>query len=294
MRSAGSIPILPVTLIVAIALIVVSLGGYFVYSNNIQKPAGEESLFVQTGYSVSVNYVGMFQDGKVFDTSIEPVGLNDALYPKALSYERRNEYSPLNFTVGSGQMVKGFDSGVVGMYVGETKDIIVLPVDGYGLPNSQLIETKQIMEAVPVYQFGVGLANFTEQYNVVASVGVTVKDIHWGWNVTVYSLDSAANTVTLKNMPEIGMTVEPYDGWSCKIESISESANGGVGKIVLRNMLTPGDANATIGTDSDGQKFRVTSVNIEEGTFVIDYNKEVVGQVLVFRVTMMSATKPSA
>jgi FKBP-type peptidyl-prolyl cis-trans isomerase 2 len=294
MRSAGSIPILPVTLTVAIALIVVSLGGYFIYSNHTQDPAGEDSITVQTGYTVSVNYIGMFQNGKVFDTSIESAGNNDALYPKALSYERRTAYSPLNFTVGGGQMVKGFDTGVIGMYVGETKDIVVQPADGYGLPVQQQIKTKPLVEVIPVYQFGVSLSNFTDTYQVAASTGVVVKDKHWGWNVSVYSVDSVANTVTLKNMPEIGMSVMPYGGWSCKVVSVDESADGGIGEISLRNMLTSANANATMGTDANGQDFRVTYVDVAGGTFVADYNKEVVGQVLVFRVTVVSTTKPAA
>jgi FKBP-type peptidyl-prolyl cis-trans isomerase 2 len=294
MRSAGSIPILPVTLIVATALIAVSLGGYLAFFQKDHEPADEENLIVATGDVVSVDYVGMFQNGKVFDTSIESVAYNDVLYPKSVSYERRSSYSPLNFTVGGGQMVTGFDSGVVGMYVGETKDIVVLPADGYGSPNLQQIKTRQIVEAVPVYQFGVPLTNFTDRYEVAASVGVNVVDSYWGWNVTVYSIDLAASTVTLKHMPDIGMTVKPYGGWSCRIDSIDESADGGAGRIMLRNLLTADDANAVKGVDSEGQEFRVTSVDIGDGTFVADYNKEVVGQVLVFRVTMLSATKQSS
>ncbi|MFH0816117.1 MAG: FKBP-type peptidyl-prolyl cis-trans isomerase [Methanobacteriota archaeon] len=293
MRSAGSIPILPVALILAIALIAVSLGGYFIYSNNTQKPAGAESLIVQTGDTVSVDYVGMFQDGRVFDTSIESVAINDAAYPKSLTYTRRDAYSPMNFTVGSGQMIKGFDSGVVDMYVGETKEIVVSPVDGYGAADSKLILTRQLIEEVPVYTHGMKLQDFTDNYSISPSVGVTVKNNYWGWNTTVYSIDTEAGTVTLKDLPDVGMIVKPYMIWNCEVLSIDESANNGLGKITVRNLLNAADANKVTGEDILGS-FRVIAVDPVAGTYTSDYNREVVGQTLVFRVTIISMMKTNS
>ena len=41
--------------------------------------------------------------------------------------------TPLEFTLGSGAMIKGFNDGVIGMKAGETKTITVKPEDGYGV-----------------------------------------------------------------------------------------------------------------------------------------------------------------
>ena len=41
--------------------------------------------------------------------------------------------TPLEFTLGSGAMIKGFNDGVIGMKEGETKTITVKPEDGYGV-----------------------------------------------------------------------------------------------------------------------------------------------------------------
>ncbi len=291
MRSSGSMPIAPIAVIIATVLIAVSIGAYLVYFVEPHDGAGEEDLIVEAGDIVTVDYVGMFQDGKVFDTSIESVAFNDATYPKALSYELRDTFSPLNFSVGGGQMVTGFDSGVIGMYVGETKEILVSPAEGYGLSDPSKVSSRPMLEQVPVYEYGVSLENFTTEYGVAATVGVTVRDNFWGWNVSIYSIDSVGGTVTLKNVPDVGTFVSPYGGWSCKVESIDESANNGGGRITLRHMLTAADANAKVGVDAIGQEFRVVAVDLEEGTFVADYNREVVGQYLVFRVTVLTATK---
>ena len=74
------------------------------------------SIKVENGDMVKVEYVGKFTDGTVFDKS-----------------EGRG---PLEFEVGAGQMIKGFDKGVVGMSLNEEKSITVAPEDAYGAAGS--------------------------------------------------------------------------------------------------------------------------------------------------------------
>lgn len=68
---------------------------------------------VEIGQNVQVHYVGTFDDGTEFDSS-------------------RSRGSTLNFKVGSGQTIKGFDQALIGMSVGETKNVSISPEDGYG------------------------------------------------------------------------------------------------------------------------------------------------------------------
>lgn len=68
---------------------------------------------VKDGDTISVQYVGTFQNGQQFDNS----------YTKG---------TPFTFTVGAGRVIKGWDEGVVGMKVGG-KRILVIPSDlAYG------------------------------------------------------------------------------------------------------------------------------------------------------------------
>src|SRR6056300_789193 len=69
---------------------------------------------VENGKSVTVHYTGRFEDGTVFDTSLT---------------EGRE---PLRTVLGQGSLIKGFESGLIGMTEGEKKTIEILPEDGYG------------------------------------------------------------------------------------------------------------------------------------------------------------------
>lgn len=72
--------------------------------------AGEEA---RDGHHVAVHYTGMFETGLPFDSSLD-----------------RGE--PLEFRLGSGQVIKGFDMGVLGMRVGGKRRVTIPPEFGYG------------------------------------------------------------------------------------------------------------------------------------------------------------------
>jgi peptidylprolyl isomerase len=71
------------------------------------------------GDVVRVHYTGRLTDGTQFDSS-----------------EGRE---PLEFTVGAGQMIKGFDDGVVGMNVGDKKTLNIPATEAYGERDEQAI-----------------------------------------------------------------------------------------------------------------------------------------------------------
>jgi len=66
------------------------------------------------GARVKVHYKGWLDDGKVFDES------------------RQHGTEPFAFTIGAGQVIKGWDEGVAGMKVGGTRELIIPPSIGYG------------------------------------------------------------------------------------------------------------------------------------------------------------------
>ena len=84
------------------------------------------SMAVKKGDTVKVEYVGRYDDGDVFDSSREEVAVE-----AEIAHPNR-EYEPLEFEVGAGEVVQGFDEGVVGMEEGEDKEITVPPEKGYG------------------------------------------------------------------------------------------------------------------------------------------------------------------
>lgn len=67
---------------------------------------------VREGDRVHVHYTGRLRDGQVFDSS--------------------DGGEPLEFQVGTGDVIKGFDDGVRGMSVGENRTLEIQPADAYG------------------------------------------------------------------------------------------------------------------------------------------------------------------
>ena len=63
---------------------------------------------------VTVNYTGLLEDGTIFDSSLNP------------------GRTPFRFTVGAGQVIKGWDEGLIGMKVGGKRKLTIPPELGYG------------------------------------------------------------------------------------------------------------------------------------------------------------------
>jgi peptidylprolyl isomerase len=66
----------------------------------------------KTGDTVHVNYTGKLADGTIFDTS--------------------RDRHPVQFTIGKGQLIAGFEQAVIGMNKGESKTIVIPADQAYG------------------------------------------------------------------------------------------------------------------------------------------------------------------
>ena len=92
---------------------------------DLQEGTGDEA---RAGQTVSVHYTGWLTDGKKFDSSLD-----------------RRE--PFQFSLGAGQVIRGWDEGVAGMKVGGKRKLTIPPDLGYGArgaggvipPNATLV-----------------------------------------------------------------------------------------------------------------------------------------------------------
>ena len=84
------------------------------------------NLRAQKGDVVSVHYVGKYVGGQVFDTSIESEARKHGLYSPA------RDYKPLQVTLGSGQVIAGFEEAIIGMGINEEKEVTLPPEKAYG------------------------------------------------------------------------------------------------------------------------------------------------------------------
>jgi len=71
------------------------------------------------GNTVKVHYTGKLNNDQVFDSS--------------------REREPLEFTIGAGQMIPGFDTAVNGMNIGETKQVTIVAKEAYGERNEEAV-----------------------------------------------------------------------------------------------------------------------------------------------------------
>ena len=76
---------------------------------------------VKNGDTVKVHYTGKLDNGDVFDSS--------------------EGADPLAFIVGAGEVIPGFDQALLGMKVGETKDVVIEPEQAYGNRIEELVQT---------------------------------------------------------------------------------------------------------------------------------------------------------
>ena len=71
--------------------------------------------------------------------AINAAGNGDTIFVHNGIYHENHSYAPIEFTVGSGNIIEGFDEAVLGMEEGETKTVTVPPEKGYGERQPELI-----------------------------------------------------------------------------------------------------------------------------------------------------------
>jgi FKBP-type peptidyl-prolyl cis-trans isomerase 2 len=125
----------------------------------------DSSKTVENGDTISVDYVGKLEDGTVFDTSVKEAAIEAGIYAEMRNYE------PLTFTVGAGQMIQGFDKGVVGMKIGEKKTLKIPPDEAYGEYNPELSRELPVEAVNFTPEIGMQLATDTGLSGFVTDVG---------------------------------------------------------------------------------------------------------------------------
>lgn len=113
---------------------------------------------VKENNTVKVNYTGKLADGQVFDSS-----------------EGRE---PLEFTLGQGQLIPGFEKGVIDMKLNEKKTITIAKEEAYGAVNNELIqevEKSQLPEDMKP-EVGMGLVSKSPDGHEINLLVVEVKD----------------------------------------------------------------------------------------------------------------------
>jgi peptidylprolyl isomerase len=121
-----------------------------------QKKISMESA--KTGDKVRVNYTGRSEDGQVFESSVGMV--------------------PFTFTIGAGEVIKGFEDAIIGMQPGERKKITIEPEDGFGLYEEGLVleVPKSGLPTDLILQVGTDFEMEDDEGNVLPAVVIEILD----------------------------------------------------------------------------------------------------------------------
>jgi peptidylprolyl isomerase len=111
---------------------------------------------IKNGDRVSVNYTGKLEDGSIFDSSLQ---------------EGR---TPLEATLGQGMLIPGFENGLIGMSIGETKTVEIEPENAYGQYNDGM------QQEIPLDQVpsGVQVGDLLMGQSQHGPMQVTVKEVN--------------------------------------------------------------------------------------------------------------------
>lgn len=112
----------------------------------------------ESGKTVKVHYTGKLNDGSMFDTS--------------------EGKQPLEFEVGAGQMIPGFEEAILGMEKGEKKTVKINPEDAYGQHREDLvyeIEKAKLPENIE-YKVGLPLQSTLADGSKINLIMTEVKD----------------------------------------------------------------------------------------------------------------------
>ena len=222
------------------------------------------TAYAKIGDNVSVDYTLKLADGSVLDTSLESVAKEFGLFDKS------SKYSPLSFTINSNSgLIPGFVNGVMGMKVGETKEVVVQPEYGYGKVDSTKIYS------IPLFY------NKSKFEKVPRSLLESQKKKIEKENVVSYDNDGMVvivdfdnETVTLEYIFQVGYEFKSY-GFPQKVVNVSNDT------LVIKTNVKLGD-NLLITVDGTQKPMRVTSVNSTDA--VIDGNHPLAGKDLIYNV----------
>ena len=117
-------------------------------------PTDDETRQADIGDTVKVHYTGSLGNGTVFDSSVGR--------------------EPLEFTLGQGQMIQGFEKAVLGMSVGESKTVTIPSAEAYGPYRDDLVAVIDKDNLPPDWEPEVGIQySFTQPDGGVILATVT-------------------------------------------------------------------------------------------------------------------------
>lgn len=206
---------------------------------NTNHTGASDTLTVKEGDTIEVDYTGRLKSGEVFDTASSKIA-RDASIPKVSWFSERPFYEPLEFIVGVGMMIPGFDDAVVGMKINETKTVEIPMERAYGPRNTSLVKVVPIIQKIPKTQqikrfIEVQNEEFRKNFgNVNLTAGKTFNVPGTDFNASIFY--TTENMTVIEMLLRKGDTVRIWDyPWNSTVISVTQGA------VVLEHNIKSGD-----------------------------------------------------
>ncbi len=275
----------------------------------------EGNAVVEMGDTVQVDYTGKLPDGTVFDTSDPEVAKSAGLYQEGRPYQ------PLPVVMGAQSVIKGFEDGLLGMKVGESKTLTIAPEDGYGPSDPTKIDvipqlndipaTQTFMREinVPAIQFNMTFGDENKVGDIIPvpgssinmtilEIGETVKlsyDMEVGdivdggetlWADEVIEVNSTQ--IVMRHDVEVGDIIQfPETPWNSTVLEVTET------NITLQHNPIPDTTVYTTVQTLFGPQQVPVEVHFNETDIILDSNHFLAGKTLVFEVEVVAIEKAS-
>lgn len=267
----------------------------------------ESGITIENGDTIQVNYTGKLVDGTVFDTSDPDIANDSGLY------DPMRPYQPLEFIVGNGKVIEGFDTGVLGMKEGQKKTLTIPPEQAYGPTDPTMIRLLPLLDNIPATQtlqkeisLSIDQFNFTfgpdykkgdivqlpestinmtivsmdENVNlsIIAKVDDTFKSEQSPWKEEVIEMNSTH--ITVKHIVEVGDIITfPGTPWNSTVTEVTDA------NITIEHNPIPDE---TIQTP-----YGAMDIQFNESGIIMDTNPPLAGETLVFDIEIVSIVKPA-
>jgi FKBP-type peptidyl-prolyl cis-trans isomerase 2 len=225
------------------------------------------SLAARMRDTVYVSYTGRFTNGTIFDTSYEGVAKEAGIY------DVLRDYKPLEFTIGEGRVIPGFEDAVIGMKVGEEKTVRIPPKEAYGGVDPGKVEQVNRTQTYPRIE-NVSRKEFIENIGRRPFIGMRYVSPPYIWNRTV--LNFTDFVVTVRHDPGPDATA-PTDFGTAEVSVDNESLYMRVSPKIGRAVRTPVGMGVV--------------VNVTENMITVDFNHRLAGKTLIFDLKLENVTR---
>jgi len=293
-----------------VALAAILVGVLFITST-------QSSAVVELGDTVQVDYTGKLPDGTVFDTSDPEVAKSAGLYQEG------RPYKPLSVVMGAQSVIKGFEEGLLGMKVGESRTLTIAPEDGYGPSDPTKIDVIPQLNDIPatetfefereinisVIQFNMTFGTDYEVGDIIpipdSPINITILEIgetvKFSYNMEVGDRIEGGDTmwvdevielnsthISMKHDVEVGDIIQfPDRPWNSTVLEVTET------NITLQHNPIPDTTIYTTVQTMFGPQQVPVQVHFNETHIIQDKNHFLAGKTLTFEVEVVAIEKAS-